>query len=231
MPNPLQALRAPQGSLYANTWALRPGPGAWRRGLVRRIHRGHWPGLALIVTLLVLLGAGGCKPSSQTTSRPLSIAGSTSVQPFAEKLAEIYMHRHPRGPHRCAGVGPSAGIYAANQGAADLGASSRELLGEEKKLVEIAIAFDGIAVIVHPSNPLTTITLAEIRKIFSGAETNWSALGLPPTSSTSSPGKRVPVPGRPLNTWSWASRKSPPPPWSRTPTVRCGRLLPGTSTP
>ena len=45
--------------------------------------------------LLVLLGAGGCKSSSQTTSRPLCVAGSTSVQPFAEKLAEVYMHRRP----------------------------------------------------------------------------------------------------------------------------------------
>ena len=134
----------------------------------------------MIATLLVLLGAGGCKSSSQTTSRPLCVAGSTSVQPFAEKLAEVYMHRHPGVRIDVQGGGSSAGIYAATQGAADLGASSRELLGEEKKLVEIAIAFDGIAVIVHPANSLTTITLAEIRRIFSGAVTNWSALGLPP---------------------------------------------------
>jgi len=136
--------------------------------------------LALIATLLVLLGAGGCKSSSQTTSRPLCVAGSTSVQPFAEKLAEVYMHRHPGVRIDVQGGGSSAGIYAATQGAADLGASSRELLGAEKKLLELAIAFDGIAVIVHPANPLTTITLAEIRQIFSGAAKNWKALGLPP---------------------------------------------------
>jgi phosphate transport system substrate-binding protein len=179
MPNPIQALREPQGSGPAKTWAPRPGPAAWCRGVGPRSYGRRWPGLALIATLLVLLGAGGCKSSSQTTSRPLCIAGSTSVQPFAEKLAEIYMHRHPGVRIDVQGGGSSAGVYAATQGAADLGASSRELLGEEKKLVEIAIAFDGIAVIVHPANPLTTITLAEIRKIFSGAESNWSALGLP----------------------------------------------------
>jgi phosphate transport system substrate-binding protein len=136
--------------------------------------------LALITTLLVLLGVGGCKSSSQTTSRPLCVAGSTSVQPFAEKLAEVYMHRRPGVRIDVQGGGSSAGIYAATHGAADLGASSRELLGAEKKLVEIAIAFDGIAVIVHPSNPLTTITLTEIRQIFSGAVADWRALGLPP---------------------------------------------------
>ena len=134
----------------------------------------------LLVLLAALLGAGGCNSSSQTTSRPLCLAGSTSVQPFAEKLAEVYMHHHPGVRIDVQGGGSSAGIYAATQGAADLGASSRELLGEEKKLVEIPIAFDGIAVIVHPSNPLTSITLAEIRKIFGGAVNNWSALKLPP---------------------------------------------------
>ena len=180
MPDPLQALREPQGSTHAKTWAPQPKPAAGRRGVSRRLHWRRWPGLALITTLLILLGAGGCKSSSQTTSRPLCVAGSTSVQPFAEKLAEVYMHRHPGVRIDVQGGGSSAGIYAATQGAADLGASSRELLGKEKQLVEIPIAFDGIAVIVHPANPLTTITLAEIRQIFSGAATNWSLLGLPP---------------------------------------------------
>jgi phosphate transport system substrate-binding protein len=134
---------------------------------------------ALVALLAALLVTGGCKPSSQTATRPLCVAGSTSVQPFAEKLAEIYMHRHPGARIDVQGGGSSAGIYAATHGAADLGASSRELLGPEKKLIQIPIAYDGIAVIVHPSNPLTNITLAQIRQIFDGAVNNWSALGLP----------------------------------------------------
>src|SRR5665648_530647 len=113
MPNPLQALREPQGSTHAETWAPLPGHTAWGRGVVRRSGWLRWPGLALIATLLVLLGAGGCKSSSQTTSRPLCIAGSTSVQPFAEKLAEIYMHQHPGVRIDVQGGGSSAGIYAA----------------------------------------------------------------------------------------------------------------------
>ncbi len=140
--------------------------------------------VAVLVTLFLgaLLVTGGCKPSSQTAARPLCIAGSTSIQPFAEKLAEIYMHRHPGKRVDVQGGGSSAGIYAASQGAADLGASSRELLGPEKKLLEIPIAFDGIAVIVHPTNPLTNITMEQIRQIFVGAVKNWGALGLPPHS-------------------------------------------------
>ncbi len=162
MPNPVQALRLPQDSSPAKT--LDPLRAA----------------AALFVLLTALLMAGGCNSSSQTTSRPLCIAGSTSVQPFAEKLAEIYMNRHPGARIDVQGGGSSAGIYAATQGAADLGASSRELVAAEKQLLEIPIAFDGIAVIVHPSNSLTNITLDQIRKIFSGAVHNWSALGLPP---------------------------------------------------
>ncbi len=162
MPQPAPALIETQGFSSAKTLAPRRAVGA------------------LIVFLIALLLAGGCNSSSQTSSRPLCIAGSTSVQPFAEKLAEIYMRRHPGTRIDVQGGGSSAGIYAATNGAADLGASSRELLGAEKKLIEIPIAYDGIAIIVHPSNPLTNITLAQIRRIFTGAVTNWRALGLPP---------------------------------------------------
>jgi phosphate transport system substrate-binding protein len=138
---------------------------------------------ALLGLLLALLGTTGCNSGSQSSSpasRPLCIAGSTSIQPFAEKLAEIYMHRHPEARIDVQGGGSSAGIYAVSHGAADLGASSRELIGKEKKLIEIPIAYDGIALIVHPSNPLTNISLIQVRKIFRGALKNWRALGLPP---------------------------------------------------
>jgi phosphate transport system substrate-binding protein len=178
MPNPLQALREPQGSRPAKAGAALRGRAPRPQG------RRRWPGWAWTAALLVLLGAlpgsGGCKAAADPATRPVCIAGSTSVQPFAEKLAEIFMQRHPGARVDVQGGGSSAGIYAATQGAADLGASSRELLGKEKQLVEIPIAFDGIAVIVHPSNPLTTITLAEIRQIFGGAVNNWSFLKLPP---------------------------------------------------
>jgi len=129
--------------------------------------------------LAALLAAGGCRGSSGSPSH-VCVAGSTSVQPFAEKLAEIYMHQHPEMRIDVQGGGSSAGIFAASQGAAELGASSRELVGPEKNLQDIPIAYDGIAVIVHPSNPLTNIRLEDIRRIFEGQLTDWGPLGLKP---------------------------------------------------
>ena len=133
-----------------------------------------------LIGLLILAGAWGCKSGSGPAAHAVCVAGSTSVQPFAEKLSEIFMHQHPEIRVDVQGGGSSAGIQAATQGAANLGASSRELLGPEKQLIEIPIAYDGIAVIVHPANSLTDLSVAQLRQIFTGKLTNWRDLGLPP---------------------------------------------------
>ena len=129
--------------------------------------------------LALLPGMGGCQVGSKSGGHALCIAGSTSVQPFAEKLAEVYMQQRPGMRIDVQGGGSSAGIFAAQQGAANLGASSRELVPAEKNLHEIAIAWDGIAVIVHPSNPLKNLSLQQLRQLFQGQITNWQDLGLP----------------------------------------------------
>lgn len=145
------------------------------------IHTGKSLGTGgLVLALILFLGALGCRGKADTASHAICIAGSTSVQPFAEKLAEVYMSQHPGVRIDVQGGGSSAGIYAAQQGAADLGASSRELVKAEKALHEIPIAWDGIAVIVHPSNPLTGLTLEQLRQIFQSTITDWRSLGLPP---------------------------------------------------
>jgi len=90
------------------------------------------------------------------------------------------MQQHPGMRIDVQGGGSSAGIFAAQQGAANLGASSRELVAAEKKLHEIAIAWDGIAVIVHPSNPLGNLSLEQLRQLFQGKITDWRDLCLPP---------------------------------------------------
>jgi phosphate transport system substrate-binding protein len=125
--------------------------------------------------LSTLIGCG--KKEAQNS---VCIAGSTSVQPFAEKLAEVYMRQHPQIRIDVQGGGSSAGIFAAEQGAADLGASSRELTGKEKNLQEIPIAYDGIAIIVNKQNPLGNLSMSQIRQIFQGEITDWGQFHLAP---------------------------------------------------
>lgn len=132
--------------------------------------------LGLGLVLLLCLACGRRDQHGQT----LTIAGSTSVQPFAEKLAEVFMKQCPGLLINVQGGGSSAGIMAVQQGAAQIGASSRELHGEEKKLHEEVIAWDGIAVIVHPSCPVDNLPLTTLRQIFAGQIKNWEALGLKP---------------------------------------------------
>jgi len=107
------------------------------------------------------------------------VAGSTSVQPFAEVLAEEYMTLHPDVTIDIQGGGSAAGIMAAQSGIADIGMSSRELEGGEKSLWYVEIARDGLAVIVHPSNPIGNLSLNQVRDIYAATVSNWSLLGGP----------------------------------------------------
>ncbi len=134
---------------------------------------------SFVLLMLLILSLSACG-QRERGGQTITIAGSTSVQPFAEKLAEVYMKQCPGLLINVQGGGSSAGIMAVQQGAAQIGASSRELHGEEKKLHEAVIAWDGIAVIVHPSCPLDNISLATLRQIFAGGIKDWSALGLKP---------------------------------------------------
>jgi phosphate transport system substrate-binding protein len=129
------------------------------------------------VSLLVCLTALGCSSKNSSRSHSLTIAGSTSVQPFAEKLAEIYMDMNPKLVVNVQGGGSTAGIKACREKAAQIGTSSRELHPDESDLTKIIIAKDGIAIIVHPQNPITDISLEQLKGIFSGKIRSWARLG------------------------------------------------------
>lgn len=107
----------------------------------------------------------------------LSVAGSTSVEPFAEALAEEYMQQYKSEKIFIQGGGSSAGIQAVRTGAADIGMSSRNLMENEKDLLAVPIIYDAIAVIIHRDNPLTELTFDQIQKIFSAEITRWNEVG------------------------------------------------------
>lgn len=129
----------------------------------------------LLILAFTLLWLGGCRRGE---AGGLTLAGSTSVEPFAELLAEEYMTQHPQSPPiNVQGGGSTAGIQAAQTGVADIGMSSRELRDDETGLQTITIARDAIAIIVNPRNQVSDLTLEQIRAIFSGQITNWRAVG------------------------------------------------------
>ena len=105
------------------------------------------------------------------------IAGSTSVQPFAEVLAQDYMASHPGVSIDVQGGGSAAGIMATLSGTTDIGMSSRNLQGSETSLWSIEIARDGIAIIINPKNPIINLTLQQVADIYDGKTTNWDQIG------------------------------------------------------
>jgi phosphate transport system substrate-binding protein len=131
--------------------------------------------LLWLLPLLLILSCVGC----QRSGAGITVAGSTSVEPFAELLAEEYMSRHSESHIYVQGGGSTAGIEAAITGAANIGMSSRNLVDAEKMLYAVTIAKDAIAVIVHPTNPIDNLPLDKIREVFSGKITNWKELGGP----------------------------------------------------
>lgn len=128
--------------------------------------------LLMLVLLMILLSA-----CSFTQKASIIVAGSTSVQPFAEVLAEDYMILHPDVTIDIQGGGSSAGIMAAQSGTADIGMSSRALKDEESTLWSVEIARDGLAVIINPDNPIQSLTLSQVRDIYAAATSDWSQLG------------------------------------------------------
>lgn len=144
--------------------------------------------MLLISLVLVLVGcqqpAEPAQPSGGNEQEALSgnitIAGSTSVQPLTEELAEVFMDKNPGVRIDVQGGGSSVGVQSANEGVADIGASSREIKSEEKayNLKEFVIANDGISIIVNSGNEaVSELTLEQVGKIFAGEVTNWKEVG------------------------------------------------------
>lgn len=107
----------------------------------------------------------------------LVVAGSTSVTPLMEKLAEAYQGINTGVEIEIQSTGSSAGMQSAMEGTADLGMASRELKDSElAELTADVIAMDGIAVIVNNNNTVEDLTLDQIKSIFVGETTEWSAL-------------------------------------------------------
>lgn len=130
--------------------------------------------LAAVLAATMLL-SGGCRKKEGKSE--LILAGSTSVQPFVEMVAEKYMEELPEMRVIVQGGGSTAGVQAVREGAAAIGMSSRCLTAQETDLTPITLARDGIAVIVHPSNGVGNLTVEQVREIFGGRIRDWKEVG------------------------------------------------------
>lgn len=113
-------------------------------------------------------------PSGLTGS--VTLAGSTSVAPIMEKIAEKYMELNEGMTVEIQQSGSGAGITSTIEGVCDIGMSSRDLKDTEiaEGVSATKIAMDGIAVIVNKENAVEGLTSEQIKSIFVGETTNWS---------------------------------------------------------
>lgn len=112
----------------------------------------------------------GKKPSGK-----ISVAGSSSVSPVMEKLAEAYQKVNTNAKVEIQTSDSSAGMQSAMGGTCDIGMASRDLKDEEKSALKVeTIAKDGIAVIVNNANTYDDLTLDQVKSIYTGETTVWS---------------------------------------------------------
>ncbi|QUH27583.1 phosphate ABC transporter substrate-binding protein [Vallitalea guaymasensis] len=109
----------------------------------------------------------------------VSVSGSTSVEKIGIATAEEFMALNPDVEITYEGIGSSNGVKNAKDGVTILGTASRNLKTEEKTwgLTEVAIAYDGVAVITHPSNGVSELTKEQVQAIYKGEITNWKDVG------------------------------------------------------
>ncbi|MCB2225507.1 MAG: PstS family phosphate ABC transporter substrate-binding protein [Desulfarculaceae bacterium] len=135
-------------------------------------------GAAMVATL-----AFGAAPAM--AGETISITGSTTVLPIAQKAAEVYMKQNPGVRISVAGTGSGDGIKAVIDGTADIGDASRDMKKKEIALakkkghspIKNVVALDCIVPVVNPANPVKDLSLAQLKDIYAGKVKNWKDVG------------------------------------------------------
>lgn len=139
--------------------------------------------LILLLTMMVFTGCGskdgGAADSDGAAGGTVSTDGSTSMEKVIGGLAEAFEAANEGTTVTYNPTGSGSGITAVSEGRCDIGLSSRSLKDDEKAegLKETVLAYDGIAIIVHPDNPINNLDLETIAKLYTGEITNWKDAG------------------------------------------------------
>lgn len=140
----------------------------------------------LLILAVVSLMFSACKKKTDDVEQTvLTVKGSDTMVNLSQKWAETYMKLHPEVAIQVTGGGSGTGVAALLNKTTDLANSSRELKAvelEDAKSKGVTpfvykVALDGIAVIVHPESNVDSLTIEQVRDIFSGKFTNWKEVG------------------------------------------------------
>ena len=146
--------------------------------------------IALVLTALLALSLVACGSESKTDDTKtddqpaaltgtVSTDGSTSMEKVIGALSESFMAQNSGVTVNYNPTGSGSGITAVQGGTCDIGLSSRALKDEEKSagLKETVLAYDGIAIIVHPDNPVSDLSVEQLAQLYTGEITNWKDVG------------------------------------------------------
>ena len=138
---------------------------------------------AVVIAAIATIATGTVLASTQAAelSGELTIAGSTTVLPINQECARLLMEENPDLRISVSGGGSGHGVKAVGEGAIDIGAASRDVKAKELEtypdLKPVVIGRDSVAIIVHPNNAVSDLTMEEASKIFAGEITNWQDVG------------------------------------------------------
>ena len=144
--------------------------------------------MAGVLAVFLLAGCGSQSTDNGDTSNDTQTAsvagtvatdGSTSMEKVIGALGESFMQKYEGTTFTYNPTGSGSGIQAVSEGRCDIGLSSRALKDDEKAggLTETVLAYDGIAIIVNPENPVADLDTETIAKIYTGEITNWKDVG------------------------------------------------------
>ena len=145
--------------------------------------------ISAVTVVIALTLISGCSRQDDRDSeqRFITIKGSDTMVHLVSSWAEAFMQQNPGTEVSVTGGGSGTGIAALLNGTTDICAASRKIKNKELQLAleknihphEIAVAKDGIAVVVHPDNPVNELTLEQLSKIFTDKSFRWSNVGGP----------------------------------------------------
>ncbi|SFM65989.1 PstS family phosphate ABC transporter substrate-binding protein [Methanolobus profundi] len=151
--------------------------------------------VVLLIVAAAFIGIG-CVDQEKTTtgddtgeevtgSQSIMIKGSDTVLPLSQAESEEFMYANPEASITVIGGGSGVGIAALIDGEVDIAMASRQIKDSEIENaqangidpVEYDIAWDGIAVVVNPENPVTELTFDQLKSIYDGSVSNWADVG------------------------------------------------------